>query len=369
MFRRLYIDNYKCLVNFQLPLEELTLLLGPNGVGKTSVFDVVFALRQLLSGVAKVTDVGVFPTQTLTRWQSRDLQVFEVDAELEDDALQYRLEVEHERPRRRARIKLERLTGHGNPLFHCEDGKVQLHRDDHSEGPKFSVDRSESALARVPSGEDNTRLTRFLEFMRKVMVCGLYPASFETESATEDSVLQRDARNFAAWYRHLLLERSDLVPAFTKALEDIIDGFTGIRLERVGLDTRALMVMFEERGGRYELRFDEISDGQRALVALYSLVRLAAGQGYTLFLDEPDNYVALPEIQPWLIELADRCGESVPQTVLCSHHPELVDYLGGDRGLLLQRESSGVTTVRPSRDMAIEGGLRLSEVIARGWEQ
>jgi predicted ATPase len=50
MIKRLYIDNYKSLVNFELPLRELTLLLGPNGVGKTSVLDVVFAMRLLLSG-------------------------------------------------------------------------------------------------------------------------------------------------------------------------------------------------------------------------------------------------------------------------------------------------------------------------------
>jgi hypothetical protein len=86
-------------------------------------------------------------------------------------------------------------------------------------------------------------------------------------------------------------------------------------------------------------------------------------------LDEPDNYIALAEIQPWLIELADACGEEVPQAVLCSHHPELIDYLGGDRGLILRRESSGATTVRPASELAVEGGLKLSEVIARGWEQ
>ena len=48
MLQKLYIDNYKCLVNFDLPLQELSLLLGPSGAGKTSVLDVVFALRRLL---------------------------------------------------------------------------------------------------------------------------------------------------------------------------------------------------------------------------------------------------------------------------------------------------------------------------------
>jgi predicted ATPase len=369
MIRRLYIDNYKCLVNFELHLQNLTLLVGPNGVGKTSVLDVMFALRQLLAGVAKVTDKSVFATPTLTRWQNRDAQAFELNVVLGEDELCYRLEVEHERSTRKARIALESLELKDRPLFRFERGEVHLYRDDHSQGPTFGADWSESAMARVPPRQDNRKLTSFLEFMRKVVVCGLYPASFETESSSEDAVLQRDARNFAAWYRHLLLERQDLVPEFTKAIQEVIAGFRGIRMERVGLDTRALIVMFDQFGERYELRLDEISDGQRALVALYSLVRLAAGQGYTLWLDEPDNYLALEEIQPWLIELADACGEQVPQAVLCSHHPELIDYLGSDRGLVLRRESSGATTVRPSREMAVEGGLKLSEVVARGWEQ
>jgi predicted ATPase len=369
MIRRVYIDNFKSLVNFDLALQELTLLLGPNGVGKTSLLDVMFALRQLLTGSAKVTDKWIFPNPTLTRWQSVDVQVFEIDVDLSGNAYRYRLEVEHERPTRKARIASEQLTMAGDPLFIFQQGEVRLFRDNHSQGPTFGADWSESALARIPPRNDNTHLTRFLEFMRKVIVCGLYPASFETESATEDSVLQRDARNFAAWYRHLLLERQELVPEFTQALKEVIDGFRGIRMEKVGLDTRALMVMFDQYKKKYELRLDEISDGQRALIALYSLVRLASGQGYTLFLDEPDNYLALPEIQPWVIEVADACGGEVPQAVLCSHHPELIDYLGADRGVVLERESSGVTRAKSLAKTVADGGLKLSEAIARGWQR
>jgi len=368
MIKRLYIDNFKCLVNFELQFQDLTLLLGPNGVGKTSVLDVVFALRQHLAGIAKVTDPSGFPTSTLTRWQARNTQVFELDAVLDGSDFRYRLEVEHDRKNRRARIEVEHLEMHGAPLFRFQHGEVQLFRDNHSAGPTFGADWSESALARIPPRNDNTYLTRFLDFMRKVIVCGLYPASFVAESATEDAVLQRDARNFAAWYRHLLLERQDLIPEFTKALQEVIAGFRVIRMEKVGIDTWALMVMFDQYGQKYELRLDEISDGQRALIALYSLVRLASGQGYTLFLDEPDNYVALAEIQPWLIELADACGGNVPQAVLCSHHPELIDYLGADRGVQLERESSGVTRARALAETTVDDGLKLSEHIARGWQ-
>ena len=367
MLQKLYVDNYKCLVNFDLPLQEMSLLLGPNGVAKTSVLDVVHALAMLLDGEARLTDAGVFPSRTLTRWQQRDIQVFEIHVRLDIDSYVYRLEVEHERLTRRARIHLERLTGGGGPLFECTQGEVRLYRDNHSEGPKFSADWSESALARVAPRADNTRLTNFMEFMKGIIVCGIDPRGFRTESRGESRIPKRDAHNFADWYRHVVQERPDLIPGFTNTLREVIDGLNAVRLEKVGQDTRALMVMFDEGGERYELRLDEISDGQRVLIALYALIHLTEGQRHTLFLDEPDNYVALPEIQPWLMALTDACGEAVSQVVVCSHHPELIDYLGSDSGLLLQREKSGVVTARKPEVDKLEGGLKLSELITRGW--
>jgi len=366
MIKRLYVDNYTSLVNFELRLSELTLLIGRNGSGKTSVLNVVHALRRLLSGEVKITDPDAFPTRTLTRWQAREKQTFEVDCTLGNDDFVYRLELAHERSTRRAKVARETLECAGKPLFAFVDGIVTLYRDDHSKGPNFRSDWTESALARVQPGQDNTRLTQFLEHMKRIIVCGLYPASFAAESTDEEPMLTRDAANFAAWYRHLMLDRPDLVHEFTSALAPIIDEFHSIRMERIGLDARALMVVFEHQDQKYELRLNELSDGQRALIALYALIKLTAGQGYTLFLDEPDNYISLAEIQPWLIEVAETCGPGITQTILCSHHPELIDYLGAEHGVLLHRESAGVTNAKPVSEVAIESPLRLSERTARG---
>lgn len=364
MLQRLYVDNYKCLVNFELPLEELALLLGPNGTGKTAVLEVVSALRRILIDGVSITHDNAFPTATLTRWQARDLQVFEYRVLIDDVTFDYRLEVEHERPSQRARIRLEQLIGGGGPLYESRLGQVQLYRDDHSQGPTFSVDLAESTLARIAPGDDNRLLTRFVDFVRGILVCGLEPGRFVTESLKEAPVLERDGGNFAEWYRHHVLEHTQLTVRLTNTLRDVLAGFHDLRLERVGVDARALMVRFAESGQDYALRFDELSEGQRALVVLYGLLHLTDGQRHVLFLDEPDNYVALPEIQPWLMELSD---VAPPQAVLCSHHPELIDYLGGERGLLLAREESGVVTARRPDTAGLEGGMKLSEWVARGW--
>ena len=372
MITRLYADNYRCFVNFELHLEPLSLLLGVNGVGKTSVLDIVFALRELLGGRTAVNGKAAFPPTTLTRWQSRNMQTFEMDVELEGDAYRYRLEVDHSREKRVARIQREHLAMNGDTLFEFVGGDVQLYRDDLSKGPAFASDWRVSSLARVPPGKDNSKLSRFQDFVRGIIVCGLHPGGFASESATEDDLLDRTGTNFVGWYRNLAQERPDLIAEYTKTMQEVLHGFRGIRLQKVGMDTRALMIVFREANEEYALRFGEISEGQRTLAVLYALVCLAVGQRHTLLLDDPVNFVALREVQPWLLTLSDLCGSSFPQAVLCSHHPEIVDYLGGANGRLLHRESSGPTRSRPVtvglHNAGSDTGLRLSELLARGWE-
>ena len=75
----------------------------------------------------------------------------------------------------------------------------------------------------------------------------------------------------------------------------------------------------------HSYRFHQLSDGQRALMVLYPHVVFetipdtgspddSGKVPRTLFLDEPDNYVQLlPELQPWLAELEDGAGDTLPQ--------------------------------------------------------
>jgi predicted ATPase len=368
MIKRIYIDNYKCLVNFELHLGEITLLVGPNGVGKSSVLDVIYALRRLLSGAAKVDDPDVFPPDSRTRWSSQLKQVVEVECDFDGEVLTYRLEIEHAESGRKTKVASETLRAKTGLLFSFVEGEVQLYRDDHGKGPQVGSDWSESSLARVPARPENSRLTRFRDYMRNSVVCGLYPRSFSTDSTREEPVLQRDGANFVSWYRHLVQEVGDTTE-YRDALREVLDGFDKVRLEKVGTEARAMTAVFRQNGAPYELRLGELSDGQRAVVALYAFLHLFQESNAPLFLDEPDNYLALTEIQPWLIALADACGVKIPQAVICSHHPEVIDYLGGDRGVLLEREVTGVTKVRYLGDVELPDGAKLSELVARGWLQ
>lgn len=94
MLTRLYIDNYKCFSNFELKLGSLQLLLGDNGTGKSSVLDAVVGLQKLLRDRDSIAESGLGGT-TLTRWDRRSRQTFELDAQPPGlPKLEYRIELE-----------------------------------------------------------------------------------------------------------------------------------------------------------------------------------------------------------------------------------------------------------------------------------
>jgi AAA15 family ATPase/GTPase len=89
-------------------------------------------------------------------------------------------------------------------------------------------------------------------------------------------------------------------------------------------------------------------------------------RGDTVFVDEPDNFIALREIQPWLLSAEEAIEEQNGQLILVSHHPETLDQWARHYGLRFFRVQNG--QVRVAKFPPDEKNLQPSEVIARGWE-
>ena len=361
MLKRLHVDNYKCLTNFDLSFGELTLILGANGSGKSAVFEVVRKLRDFICGDARAG--AVFSPADITRWSKKAEQHFELEIDIPGDLCLYRLVLEHSPERRLVRVKREELLGNGKPLFLFENGEVQLYHNNHSEGPRYSFDRTQSGLAPVAEHNDNTRLCTFRNKIRGFVTLFLEPRRMRSGSDSDTNKLSDSGENFASWYQGRLQENPRRVFDALAHLRDVLPGFVDLRLAQKGSEYRELQVEFSlqdgENGTIY--RIDQLSDGQRALIVLYLLL-FADDAGRTLFLDEPDNYVALPELHPWLAELEDGCGDSLPQAILISHHPEAIDFLG-NRGVWLGREPESHTRIL---EVTNDTRLKISELYAQG---
>jgi predicted ATPase len=369
MVTRLYVDNFRCLVNFELKLDETNVLLGANGSGKTSVLEALRRIQNLVARGVRIEEA--FPTSDLSLTQDRDVQHIEIDLQIDDCAYRYGLQIEHERSRGRMRIAEETLEHDDKPIFWLKGGDAQLYHDDYNEGPSYPFGWSRSGVGALNAREDNRKLTRFKQAMADLVIASPCPPLFEPETRTEDEFLQPLMQNFVGWYRHAAQERMSGIAELFRTLGEALPGFDSVSLTESGENARALKVDFRgATDGRQSDRygFDQLSDGQRALFALYCLIFLSKGRRTSLFLDEPDNYLALREIQPWLAAVAEHCGDTLEQAVIVSHHPVTIDYLAGAKGRWFYRDGNGPVRVSNEPERTVDG-ISLSETVARGWDR
>lgn len=358
MIERLYIDNFRCLVNFEWRPGRVALMLGENGSGKTSIIDVLWALRRI---VVEEEEVGVVCSgDTLTRWEKRIDQTFELDIRLGDDLIRYRLVLRHER-RGKVRVQEESVS-----LFAVQVAKFTegILRFETGAGDPVTLKTREtrSSLPVVTPASDEGPVHALVGFLDELWVVSPDPRAMTGSAEKIEPALDTDCANFAGWWRGA----SGMNPeGVAGAREDLAQAF-GLANIGVPRGSTRLVATLEGEGASYSVDFDELSDGQRQLVVLYTLLRVVAPSASLICFDEPDNYVSLAEIEPWLALMVDAAmPEGGPQVVFVSHHPELLNQLAPDYGTRFFRRG-GATRHEPFRGIQ---GLSSAEVVARGWDE
>ncbi len=369
MIRRIYLHNFRCFLNFELDLNDCQLLMGPNGGGKTALFDALNGLRRLIVDSERIETV--FPPSELAMGFAGQDSVMQIELDIDGNGGRYRygVAIEFDEQQGLQRITEEWLTYNQGQLFYAQQGEAHLYRDNHTEGPVFPMDWHLSGVGFLMPSRDNTLLTWFKEQLQRQVVVKLEPRQMLDESRAETPRPRSDLANFADWYRYLVQAMPERMLELTQDLRERLPGFRSLRFREAG-DGKLLFADFEtEDGATRSLRFGQLSDGQRALIALYSLLHTIPNEsGATLCIDEPENFLALPEIQPWLDTLSDTVEQGPLQALLISHHPHLMNFLAAEQGLWLERYRE----VGPSRIRAIgpeesSAPIKLDELIAQGW--
>lgn len=365
MIQRIYADNFRCLGNFELRPGQLNLLLGENGSGKTSVFEVLQRLKDLAVGGSSAPSLFA---GTKTVWDRRELQSFELEVDEAGGTFTYRLEVLHPSKAQgpqKPQIKGESLDFDGKPLFRYTDGQVRLFDEDHSPGAQFPFKPEHSFLPHLES--QNAKLQAFKLFLAGMHVFQLDPFDLELFSQQDQPFLLSRGKNFASWLRYLSQERPKAKSLCEEHLADIIPGFQSFRFQTMGNQKLLLADLVRGDGSDdYSLLFTtHLSEGHRILSMLYAIAYGLVGSASVLCFDEPENFISLPEVQPWLQCLRDLVEDRNGQVLLISHHPEVIDYLAADSAYRFDRPTGDLARVE---EWVPDPGkiMKPSEILVRG---
>jgi hypothetical protein len=367
MITRLYANNFRCLVAFKAEFDSFGVLCGPNGAGKSSVFDAVRLLRNLGTGDGMLGGTGEQDVRRLefTDWLDSTVQEFELGLNASGHALEYVLHIEQKADFERPRITHEKALCDGQALFERDLDGVRFQRADGSQ-TGFPLDWRQAALAAIqPRGVNISKLALLQEAVAKLLILRPNPRNMEAESKSEARHPDLSMTNLTSWYRSLYQEQ-EWTDALRDSLRNMWPDFRSFKLVDAGLNTKALQLRFEHPGSKpVSLFFDQLSDGERALIGLY-MVRAAMETGAlrTAMIDEPDNFVGLPELQPWVLSMRELLDDE-HQLILISHHPEILSSSGEANGRYLWRDNH----TSPSRigPLKVPDGMTAAEAVARGW--
>lgn len=361
MITRLYANNYRCLAAFEIAFDSFDVLCGPNGAGKSSVIDALKMLRDLATGQAYLGGQGENDIRELdfTKWLGETSQQFELDVVAEDRKFKYVLHLEQVSTDEKPRVIHERATCNDRELFVRDLDGVRFQKRDGSLGG-FPLDWRGAALGAIQPNGPLRDIQILQDAFARLLILRPNPRGMESESKSESRTPSFFMTNLISWYRSLSQEQ-DWTDALREILKTVWPDFKSFKLVDVGMNTKALQLRFEG----VDTFFHELSDGEKSLVGLYMVrAALETNAARTVVIDEPDNYVGLPELQPWILAMRELLDET-HQAVVISHHPEILGNAGDADGIYLWRDNHrSPTRIGPLR---IPEGLTPAEAVARGW--
>lgn len=337
MLKRLYVNNFKCLQNFEFNVKELhsALLLGKNGSGKTTIFEVVEIFQKIGQGM---TSLQHFFSDVNIGFGNRNLPIqLEIDVEIGGKKFNYRLIVEFPERFLCPKIKKEELTVEGMSIFDRDGGQTSLNEKAH-----FVLDWHHIGLPLVSVSSNEHPINIFREWLRNIIILSPIPRHFHVLSKNESTTLLRDGENVIDWARWLLSLNPSLYMVMFDFLKNRMPDIDMFKFEHIGRDDRRLIFIFRDSSSIVSLAFEQLSDGEKALFLAATLRAAQKNNPYMLCLwDEPDNFISLVELNHFITEYrkAFEASSSQAQLIVTSHNSRVINNFSNHNIFVVSRLS------------------------------
>jgi len=364
VIRRLYVHNFRCLENFELPVSRQSslLLIGNNGSGKTTVGLALEIFQKIARGTNRVGDL-VKP-KDFARGRADVPMRFEIEVELDSQLYKYVIAFELPRGAKELRVFEETLEVDGKAVYTRAAGSlslVVLHtsalRSLAGQG-NFPIDRKLAALPIIQDKMGDDPLFIFKHWLARMLILRPMPSLIRGDSEDETLEPNIEVTDLGAWFSGLLASTPSAYAEIDSYLKQVMPDLSDIKNPATGKDSRTLMVSFSSGQVNASLPLGDLSDGEKCFM-ICALV-LAANHAYgpiLCFWDEPDNYLAPSEVGHFVMRLR-KAFQAGGTFIATSHNPEAIRRFSDENTLVLYRKNHlEPTIVRPLEDVQHKGDL------------
>lgn len=362
LIRSIEISGYRPFANFSADLGELTVIIGANASGKSSLFDLLrflsFAASNPLPPEIDPGSVG----RTLFHAGGRETLALALVADLERRK-PLRYEVEIRGPVGAPSVARERLVtteplhdGERDPFtfldFRSGKGVVRDPVELTLKRPEWTVEPNELALRRALDPTLET-VSQFQSFLTRWRFYSGFEISAGTAirrpSATDPNpTLEADGSNLSAVLFSLMSDQEKWQELETH-LRTAVPGFRSLSVKPRGGPGTVLGV-WRERGVEGELTLADLSDGTLRLLCWATLC-LGPSIPPLICIDEPELGLH-PRVLPVLAALL-RIAAARSQVLVATHSPYLLSQFALDEIAVMRKENGRATFARPGNSTAL----------------
>ena len=358
-FSRISIQGFRRLRDVKMELRPLSVMIGANGTGKTSVLDVLSLLASSAQGklASSLSDLSGLPS-VLTQGSAEELGFQISMGGAGNGQLDYALSLRPNGHSYEIRNEtLIQLTSNLQPFIHLSTHGNYHHPDDFmTPSPPRGFNRSETSLAQVPNFANITDNFRSrLASLTFYHVLNVDPRSpVRLPQAMGPATLPgKNGEDLVSCLFYLRETERDRFDAVEDSLRAAFPRFERLDFPPVAAGTLALA--WRERGSAKPLYMHQLSEGTLRFLWLTTLLQSPGLTALTL-LDEPEV-----SLHPQLLSLlADQLREASRRTqiVVATHSDTLLRFLEPSEVVVLDSTDDGMTTLKRADELDLDDWLK-----------
>lgn len=385
------IKNYRALRDVTLgklwntqnvaPLTPMTVVIGKNGVGKSSLFDAFGFLGDALRvGVEEACDLrergGFHRLRSHHVTEPIEFELYYREGS-HSRPITYELAIDVD-PSGRPYVQKERLRqrrqgqSRGRPysfLYLWEgEGVVWagqeryasnhddeplhrvVHREDSDSLPVALTDKRKLGIVTLGALKEHPRITAFREFLEGWSLSYFSPnAAREISKAGPQRHLDESGKNLGNVVQFLERDQKSRLQNILKRIAKKIPGIEGIRTHRDEI-SKNLYLLFYCEGFKEPFTHDQMSDGTLKVFAYLLLLEDPSPPSF-LCVEEPENGIYHKLLEILAGEFRHYAEKGGTQLFATTHQPYFVDALEPEEVWVLEKGADGFSTVkRASQD-------------------
>jgi len=339
MLKRLYIDNFKGLNNFTLDFTPLTVLIGENGAGKSTVLLALHIVKLFTDNELYKINAQNFMSKILKQSIIHFKLTFKIDEKDVVWSLQFaednnKLALIEEKITSNRTLALK--NNNEQIIFNEQTGKEQKN--------SFPMVELISILNIFTTKEKlfiekYSTLYKIWEIVSQLHFFNtLNPKLISSDSLYYNKKMAQDGRNFPSFFHNLKEEQKKEITSFLR--NELLPSIFKIDTQLSQYDKVELSVSEKFDGKDFTLHASCLSEGFLRMLVLISIIHIE-GNNSILLLDEIENGIN-PHLAGKIVNYFIKAiKDTNKQIILTTHSHSFVNYLDEKNIVFMWKDSSG----------------------------